>query len=181
MINGGVFLEDATASEMHSSLLASASPLLAGKGLAGASRLLEAGAKASELELFGELFDKVVHELTIEDPHLYEARHERRLKAWLDLPKTAAICVIKTSHPREPDAERQQSAMFSRLKAQYGKKHQLKVQIYPRRDMHDRSVTVVAEDGCTMVSLPGGLDFINDSGIAEKKTSITVMRLPDRR
>jgi hypothetical protein len=175
VLHEGLLIEGEDATRLRSEILKNAESLRLGKGLPAFLIPLEAGSATSEKELFGHLFEDVVEHVTIEDPYLFEARHEARLKSWLELPKTQTRFVIETAQPDEINLRRQQQEMFVRVKAKFGQKHEIKVAFRNKREMHDRNVRIVGQHG-SRVSLPKGLDFINERGIVEKSTSITIVR-----
>ena len=166
--------EEATMARLH--ILKDAPRLTAGAALPAHMVPLAAGKKTSEAELFGYLFDGVVNEIEIEDPYLFEDRHERRLKAWFDLPRTQTRFRIATTQPDDIERRRQQQAMFDRIRSHYGKKHDIKVAYRNKRDMHDRNVRIAGERSAR-ISLPKGLDFLDERGIVEKDTSITIVNI----
>jgi len=179
-IESGLLHSGDEALKISSDRIGASHELQKGKAFPAQMIPLRAGTKTSEKELVGYLFDDVVEQMTIEDPHLFEPRHEKRLRAWLDLPRTQTrACAIKTCRPDQPGTDKEQNAMFARLAAHYKGKHGLAVRYGSRRDMHDRSVSVTTASGAFKILLPKGLDFIDDSGVVVKDTSVTIVSLPD--
>lgn len=177
LIEKGLLLDGGAALEFRSQLLENTRELKRGQALPAVTIPLNAGVRTSERELVGHMFESVVDHLTIEDPYLYELRHEQRLRAWLDLPRTRTRCIIVTSRPFDKTLHRQQDVMFARIRAAYEKKHDISVKYRPKSEMHDRSVIVDGELGSFKVSLPKGLDFISNEGIVEKDTSVTIVTI----
>lgn len=175
-IHEGRLVGGGEAAALRSELLEDSSPLREGAALPAHMIPLSAGRKTSEKELFGHLFDGVVDKIEIEDPYLFEDRHEHRLAAWLDLPKTQARFLIATTQPEDLERKRQQQAMFARIKARYGQKHSIHVAYRNKRDMHDRNVIVIGEQSAR-ISLPKGLDFIDKDGVVDKDTSVTIVNV----
>lgn len=173
----GILLEDHAAAAYRSTVLRDSRDLGIGSAYAAISLPLLAGTRTDEKELFGHIFDNVTHQLTIADPYLFEPRHEKRLCAWLDLPKTQVRCIIETRRPKEAADFRQQDAMFARLHRRYDGKHKITVRYKPNKEMHDRDVTISGEMGTVRISLPKGLDFISSDGVVEKNTSATIINV----
>ena len=177
VLDRGVLLENEEALRLQRSILSKASDFQAGAGIQGVTVLLPAGTVTSEQKLFGELFEHVVERVRIEDPYLYKPAHEKRLRAWLDLCKTAASFEIRTSWREDLAEKRLQDTMFARLRQLYAPRLRLDVHRQPQKRMHDRTITVEARDQRTLISLPKGLDFIDENGVVEKDTSVTIIPL----
>jgi hypothetical protein len=166
------------AAEAYLTALRKASTLLSkGRALPAYLIPLERGQRTSEKELFGYLFEGIVDSMTIEDPYLFEAIHERRLCAWLDLPQTQSRVVVETVRPDAVDKRRLQESMLGRLKAKYGEKHDVVFRFRQKRDMHDRNVTIRGAQSAR-ISLPKGLDFIDEKGVVNVATSVTIVTSP---
>jgi hypothetical protein len=172
----GRLSDGVSASTLRQHLLTSAKQLKSGEVRNGHIRELARGQQVTERELFGYLFEGVVDELSITDRYLYELRHERRLKAWFDLIRTSARIAIETTQRFDKAEQRNQLAMFDRLKANYAPKLSIKVRYFSDSDMHDRYVVLRGEHSAK-IYIPKGLDFIDDGGRIAKDTSVTVVPL----
>lgn len=107
---------------------------------------------------------------------LPRALHETALRNWLSLIRTAACCVIETCRPKSLEDQNAQNKIIARLKKEFAPRLTLQLRYRSERQMHDRNVTLESESGTVRVSIPKGLDFI-ENGIVPKATSITVMHL----
>ncbi len=138
---------------------------------------LRRGEPASELELFGRLFDDVLDNVDIEDRYLYNRSHYLRLKSWLSLIRTHAEVRIATVSAG-PSNAREQQELMSKLKAEFSGRLRLRFDraSHPSRQRHDRRVRLSGPSGTTEIDLPYGLSFIGPDGRVVDDTRVYIVR-----
>jgi hypothetical protein len=137
---------------------------------------LHVGQQATERELFGALFERVIDSVKIEDRYLYNDLHYKRLKAWLSLLKTYAkvkIFMAKAS----PDQLEGQQRLMSKLKADFRGRLEIEFSRAERTSQlrHDRRVQLDGPGGRTEIDLPYGLSFIGPDNRVVENTRVYIV------